>query len=164
MKKKLKAFLKYLNDDIPLLRVLLAASLILFIFIFLPLLTCQPRTNEIKQQTPKFYPTPTKHIHHIVPAPPLKPKPTSTPTVSPTTTLTQTATATATPPGGGFRKIAFTSNRIDGRYYQIFMMDANGNNVERLTESYAFDRDPHFSHSGDGLSPIPGPVCGGYHV
>ncbi len=58
-----------------------------------------------------------------------------------------------TPAGGGIlRKIAFTSNRADGRHYQLYMMDADGKNCERLLESDAFDRDPHFSYAGTRLA------------
>ncbi len=58
-----------------------------------------------------------------------------------------------TPTGGGIlRKIAFTSNRADGRHYQIYMMDANGKKVERLMESESFDRDPHFSYDGQSIA------------
>ena len=53
------------------------------------------------------------------------------------------------PPGGGIkRKICFSSNRADGRYYQLYMMNSDGNNIEKLTDSKAFDRDPHFSYDG----------------
>ncbi len=58
-----------------------------------------------------------------------------------------------TPAGGGIlRKIAFTSNRADGRHYQIYMMDANGKKAERLLESDFFDRDPHFSYDGQRIA------------
>ena len=58
-----------------------------------------------------------------------------------------------TPVGGGVvRKIAFASNRADGRYYQLYMMNSDGSAIERLTEAKAFDRDPHFSHDGTRLA------------
>lgn len=63
-----------------------------------------------------------------------------------------TPVPTATPAGGGFRKIAFASNRADGRFYQLYMMDASGLNVERLTFSRAFDRDPHISYDGERIA------------
>jgi TolB protein len=53
---------------------------------------------------------------------------------------------TPTPPGGGFRSIAFSSNRADGRYHQLYLMDADGNDLQRLTHTQAFDRDPHFAY------------------
>jgi TolB protein len=57
-----------------------------------------------------------------------------------------------TPAGGGvLRKIAFASNREDGRYFHIYMMDADGKNLEQLTGTRAFDRDPHFSFDGKYL-------------
>lgn len=60
---------------------------------------------------------------------------------------------TPTPAGGGIlRKIAFTSNRADGRHYQLYIMDADGSNCERLVESRAFDRDPHLSYNGQQLA------------
>lgn len=60
---------------------------------------------------------------------------------------------TPLPAGGGIlRKIAFVSNRADGRHYQIYMMDADGNGLERVTDSEAFDRDPHFSNDGTRLA------------
>lgn len=60
---------------------------------------------------------------------------------------------TPTPAGGGIlRKMAFASNRGDGRHYQLYMMDANGKNIEQLHESNAFDRDPHFSYDGTQLA------------
>ena len=60
---------------------------------------------------------------------------------------------TPTPAGGGvLRRIAFASNRGDGRHYQLYMMDADGNHLERLTHSQAFDRDPHFSYDGTQLA------------
>lgn len=60
---------------------------------------------------------------------------------------------TPTPAGGGIlRKIAFTSNRVDGRHYQLYIMDADGSNCERLLESQAFDRDPHLSYDGQQLA------------
>jgi len=66
---------------------------------------------------------------------------------------TSTPMPTPTPAGGGIlRKIAFASNRTDGHYYQLFIMDADGHNLERLTESQAFDRDPHFSYDGTRLA------------
>jgi TolB protein len=56
------------------------------------------------------------------------------------------------PPGGGvLHKIAFASNRADGRHLQIYMMDADGEQVERLTHSEAFDRDPHLAYDGSQL-------------
>ena len=69
-----------------------------------------------------------------------------------TPTITQTPAPTPTPTGGGFRKIAFASNRANGRFYQLHMMDSDGNNVERLTECDAFDRDPHFSYNGETIA------------
>lgn len=59
---------------------------------------------------------------------------------------------TPVPPGGGYRSIAFVSNRGDGHYYQIYMMDSNGNNVQRLTQVNAFDRNPHFSYDGNRIA------------
>ncbi|MEW6517750.1 MAG: DPP IV N-terminal domain-containing protein [candidate division FCPU426 bacterium] len=64
-----------------------------------------------------------------------------------------TPVPTPTPAGGGIlRKIAFASNRSDGRHYQLYLMDADGNHCERLMESNAFDRDPHLSYDGHCLA------------
>ncbi len=71
----------------------------------------------------------------------------------PAPVITSTPFPTPTPEGGGIlRKIAFASNRADGRFLQIYMMDADGYNLERLTETKAFDRDPHFSYDGRTLA------------
>ncbi len=68
-------------------------------------------------------------------------------------TLAVTPIPMPTPAGGGvLRKIAFTSNRANGRHYQIYIMDANGKQVERLLESESFDRDPHFSYDGQSIA------------
>jgi Tol biopolymer transport system component len=61
---------------------------------------------------------------------------------------TATPTASPTPEGGGLRKIVFSSNRGDRHYYQIYIMDADGSHVERLTHSPSYDRDPHFASNG----------------
>ncbi|MBN1594349.1 PD40 domain-containing protein [candidate division FCPU426 bacterium] len=67
--------------------------------------------------------------------------------------MENTPVPTPTPAGGGIlRKIAFASNRADGRYYQLYMMDADGNHLERLLESNSFDRDPHFSYDGTRIA------------
>ncbi len=51
-------------------------------------------------------------------------------------------------PGGGvLKRIVFASNR-DSRFYQLYMIDSNGEHLERLTYSEAFDRDPHVSYNG----------------
>ncbi|MCD4813709.1 DPP IV N-terminal domain-containing protein [bacterium] len=67
--------------------------------------------------------------------------------------IENTPMPTPTPAGGGIlRKIAFASNRGNGRHYQLYMMDANGRTVEQLHESKFFDRDPHFSYNGTELA------------
>ncbi|MCK5242876.1 PD40 domain-containing protein [bacterium] len=67
--------------------------------------------------------------------------------------IANTPQPTPTPAGGGIlHKIAFASNRADGRHYQLYMMDANGKKMERLHESNSFDRDPHFSYDGTRLA------------
>lgn len=55
-------------------------------------------------------------------------------------------------PGGGvINRIIFASNR-DGRFYQLYMIDSNGENLERLTFSNSFDRDPQASYDGKKLA------------
>jgi TolB protein len=101
--------------------------------------------------TPPPPATPTPEVGPQVfaiprPAGPSLPRSTFTPTPA------DTPLPTPTPPGGGFRSIAFASNRADGRYLQLYLMDADGNHVERLTHSQAFDRDPHLAHDRESLA------------
>ena len=96
---------------------------------------------EVATPVPVVTPKPAKIFFAEKPAVPIPPTPVFTPSPAPT------------PEGGGvLRKIAFTSNRANGRHYQLYIMDANGNQVERLIESDAFDRDPHFSYDGTRIA------------
>lgn len=55
-------------------------------------------------------------------------------------------------PGGGvLKRIVFSSNR-ESRFYQLYMIDSHGEQLERLTYSDAFDRDPHVSYDGEKIA------------
>lgn len=151
----LKKFIDFNNDDGFSLQTLLVLSF-LFLLIMMLVGPCyQPyRPAPPEQATPapgaagsgaaaKAQQPATKPKQLFIrerPSFPVQPTPTVTVTPAPT------------PPGGGFRQIAFASTRGSGRYYQIYMMDANGNNVVRLTNTQAFDRDPHFAYDGKHLA------------
>jgi Tol biopolymer transport system component len=67
----------------------------------------------------------------------------------PAPVATSTPMPAPTPEGGGIlRKIVFTSNRGDGRYFNLYVMNADGKDVVQLTQGTFFDRDPHFSYDG----------------
>jgi serine/threonine protein kinase/Tol biopolymer transport system component len=75
--------------------------------------------------------------------------PTITPTPSPTLTGTPSPTATASPaPLAG--QIAFVSNRDDNS--EIYIMNADGSNVRRLTDNPAQDSEPAWSPDGTQLA------------
>jgi TolB protein len=151
-----KKIIDFNNDDGFSLQTLLILSF-LFILIMLMIGPCyQPyRPKPVDQTTP--VPGATGHGAqakplHLAPAKPKELFLQEKPSVPVLPTPTTTVTPAPTPPGGGFRQIAFASTRGDGRHYQIYMMDANGNNVTRLTNTQAFDRDPHFAYDGKHLA------------
>lgn len=68
------------------------------------------------------------------------------------TITTPQVAATPVPPGGGIlKRIVFASDR-ESRFYQLYMIDSNGDNLERLTHTSAFDRDPHVSYDGQQVA------------
>jgi TolB protein len=159
---RIKAFLGFDNDGFWLnFLTLLALLVALFMFFFQP--SCQgPVTTKAQCPEPEATaePTPGVKPHQRPPRPARHTKPVfislhpehpmETPVPVPTQVMT--VLPTPVPPGGGYRSIAFVSNRGDGRYYQLYLMDSNGNNVQRLTHVNAFDRNPHFSYDGNRIA------------
>jgi Tol biopolymer transport system component len=139
------------DDDGTLLKALLIFMLLIIILIFLfgpPSYSVAGGRATLVQGivlSPKIIP--------IVKLPP-KPKVlyiAANPSFPPV--IENTPMPTPIPAGGGvLHKIAFVSNRANGRHYQLYMMDANGKNLERLHTSTGFDRDPHFSYDGERLA------------
>lgn len=151
-----KKIFDFNNDDGFSLQTLMALS-----FLFLLILIFVGPCYQPYRAKPSDQATPAPNVPE--PGAPAKPRPAEPvkpkqlfiqekPSVPFVPTPTTTATPAPTPPGGGFRQIAFASTRAGGRYYQIFMMDANGNNLVRLTHTQAFDRDPHFAYDGKHLA------------
>lgn len=50
------------------------------------------------------------------------------------------------------RELGFSANRVDGRFFHLYLMNENGGNIRQLTYEPCFDRDPHFSHDGRSLA------------
>jgi len=103
-----------------------------------------PTSSPTATPTPTATATPTPS-----PAPTATVAPTPVPTPVPTPTATATATPTSTPsptptPGGG--RIAFRSDR-DG-FYDIYVMNADGSGVTRLTSDPAGEFAPSWSPDG----------------
>jgi serine/threonine protein kinase len=69
--------------------------------------------------------------------------PTNTATVTPSITPSLTPSATATPPGGPNGRIVYVSEQDGNR--EIYVMDADGSNPQRLTDNDADDADPAWS-------------------
>lgn len=89
---------------------------------------------------------------------PTNPPPTETaPAVILSPTITATITPEGTPQGGGQGQIAFVSER-DGTP-QIFLMDADGNNITQLTSETQGACQPEWSPDGNRLAYIS--PCGG---
>jgi len=141
------------DDDGTVLKILMLLALLIILLIFVfgppsyPVAAVQSRTISTSQVI--FMPQ-TAPVFKIPPKPRLlylTDKPSFPPVIE------NTPMPTPTPAGGGIlRKIAFASNLADGRHYQLYMMDANGKNLERLHESDGFDRDPHFSYDGTRIA------------
>jgi serine/threonine-protein kinase len=74
---------------------------------------------------------------------------TATPTVTPTPGLTQTAEPTLLPPPGGGGRLAFASNRSGE--YDLYLIDADGGNLRRLTDQPQAEYDPDWSPKGEAL-------------
>ncbi|MGH9946571.1 MAG: choice-of-anchor Q domain-containing protein [Pyrinomonadaceae bacterium] len=77
-------------------------------------------------------------------SPPPPPTPTPTPTVTPTPTPTPT-------PVAGIPKIAFASRRLASTF-DVFVMDADGGNQTRLTNSFQDDFEPAWSPDGSKIA------------
>lgn len=159
----------YRSEDGNALKVLALSALLILILFFLFLPERQPDRVAATIANP---PLPVPELPPVVrPRPAVKAK-TKKPAVlylveepSAPPLLLQPATPCPTPPGGGIlRKIVFSSNRADGRYLQLYMMDSDGRNVERLTDSRGFDRDPHFSYDGRLLAFSSNRETGTYQV
>jgi TolB protein len=161
---RLKAFAGADNDGFWLnLLTLLALLVALFLFFFEP--SCHgPALKPVQPEEPAAAAEPTP----AAPAPLPRPRSLRPPKVKPVFIAARPqypmetpepvpgsifkAEPTPVPPGGGYRSIAFVSNRGDGHYYQLYMMDSNGRNVQRLTRANAFDRNPHFSYDGNRIA------------
>jgi TolB protein len=157
-----KTFLRFDNDGFWLNTLTLLALLVaLFLFFFEPschapalkksqpeepVATAEPTPAAAPQARPQPRPHKAKPAYIAVHAE----YPMETPVPVPTSG--DHPQPTPVPPGGGYRSIAFVSNRGDGHYYQLYMMDSNGNNVQRLTRANAFDRNPHFSYDGNKIA------------
>ena len=74
---------------------------------------------------------------------------------TPTNTLTNTPTNTNTPipMGGGQGKIAFVSNDTDGdKEIYVYVMDANGGKLIKLTDNSYDDMNPVWSPDGNKIT------------
>ncbi|MEW6515507.1 MAG: hypothetical protein AB1439_01195 [candidate division FCPU426 bacterium] len=154
--ERIKKLIDLNNDDGFSLQALLVLSFLLLLMMVMVGPCYQPYKPKVAEATP----VPDFGSKHAGPAKPAqlaaaKPKELyiqERPSFPVQPTPTVTVTPAPTPPGGGFRQIAFASTRGGGRYYQLYMMDANGNNLVRLTNTQAFDRDPHFAYDGKHLA------------
>jgi Tol biopolymer transport system component len=95
-------------------------------------------------------PTPEPGLPTDTPPPTFTPTFTFTPTITLTPTNTLTPTPVPTPQGNG-GKIAFISNRGDDGYFQVYLMDSNGNNVTQLTFDEVNKSTPMWSPDGTKL-------------
>lgn len=69
------------------------------------------------------------------------------PSATPTPTASETPRPTPTSTGGG-GLIAFVSNRVDPRYFQIFIMRADGSDIRQLTFDVVSKSQPTWSPDG----------------
>jgi TolB protein len=164
MRERLQAILDH--DSFPLyVAMILALLLVIFFIIFRPNLPPGDRLPgehafgirwpKILRATQSGPAVENKTLVTIASPEPLQTKVVPTPISQALIPATATVVSTPapTPPGGGIlHKIAFTSNRENGRHYHLFMMDANGLNLEQLTEGSAFDRDPHLAYDGKRIA------------
>jgi len=143
------------DDGIVLKTLALSAVLILLLLFFLVPSSVPPVPVPIQPTAPPMSPALRSGVPCRVVMVPVQPKTLGLSDIPSCPPFVETTVPTPcpTPAGGGIlRKIVFASNRADGRYYQLYMMDADGQDLERLTESKAFDRDPHFSYDGKLLA------------
>lgn len=159
LRKKLIAL--WLDNDHSFLRLLIAASLINLAIIFW--IGIQPAGHTTFLTTPI---TIKPLISNGVVPTQLEPKALEPRTLHPKE-LTNKVKAIEEPPpiilkpdpkenvplpgGGVLKRIVFSSNR-DSRYYQLYMINSNGEQLERLTFSNSFDRDPHVSYDGKKIA------------
>jgi serine/threonine protein kinase len=108
--------------------------------------TSDPTPTNDQNQVAQYSQAPTRDpaLSSQLPPPP------PTPTQGPTATVTETPTQTPIPIGGGGR-IAFVSDREDGRTLQVWVMNPDGSDPVQITFGPGNKSEPAWSPDGQRL-------------